>query len=54
MLNILAWQVASGTGSAIGGTLMNINLDSPLYLTSSIYLVQTMLLFTLLKKLDKN
>jgi len=54
MLNILAWQVASGTGSAIGGTLMNINLDSPLYLTASIYLVQTMLLFTRLKKLDKN
>jgi MFS family permease len=54
MLNILAWQVASGTGSAIGGTLMNINLDSPLYLTASIYLVQTALLFTLLKKLDKN
>lgn len=54
MLNILASQIATGTGSAIGGTLMNINLDSPLYLTASIYLVQTALLFTLLKKLDKN
>ena len=54
MLNILAWQIATGAGSAIGGTLMTTSLDSPLYLTASIYLVQTMLLYTLLKKLDNN
>jgi len=54
MLNILASQIATGTGSAIGGTLMNTSLDSPLYLTASIYLIQTMLLYTLLKKLDNN
>jgi MFS family permease len=47
MLNTLAWQLAGGVGSAIGGWLMSANLDSPLYFTASLYLLQVLLLYRL-------
>jgi predicted MFS family arabinose efflux permease len=47
MLNTLAWQLAGGVGSAIGGWLMSASLDSPLYFTASLYLLQVLLLYRL-------
>ncbi|MGC8986977.1 MFS transporter [Infirmifilum sp.] len=50
MLNMLGWQLAGGVGAAIGGWLMSINLDYPLFFTSLIYLTQTILLYLILHR----
>ncbi|MGC9107258.1 MAG: MFS transporter [Infirmifilum sp.] len=50
MLNMLGWQLAGGAGAAIGGWLMSINLDYPLFFTSLIYLTQTILLYLILHR----
>lgn len=49
MLLTLAFQLPGSIGSAIGGYLMDVQIDLPIYLTSAVYAVQTALLYTLLK-----
>lgn len=49
MLNTLAWQFMGGLGSAIGGWLMGVNYDYPLYFTATIYLLQAFLLYAFFK-----
>ncbi|QOJ78866.1 MFS transporter [Infirmifilum lucidum] len=49
MLNTLAWQVAGGAGSAVGGWLMAMNVDSPIYFTAAVYVVYLLLLYYLFR-----
>jgi len=49
MLSTLAWQLAGGFGSAIGGLLMGVNPDYPLYFTAIIYTAGVLLLYGLFK-----
>ncbi len=52
MLSTLVWQAAGGVGSALGGWLMGINLDYPLYFTAAVYVVDLLLLYYLFGRHD--
>lgn len=49
MLNTLAWQVAGAAGAALGGYLMDLWLDLPIYVTCGVYLIQSALFYAVLR-----
>jgi len=49
MLNTLAWQVAGAAGTVLGGNLMDLWLDLPIYLACLIYLTQTIIFYAALR-----
>ncbi|MEM2823573.1 MAG: MFS transporter [Thermofilaceae archaeon] len=49
MLNTLAWQVAGAAGTVLGGHLMDLWLDLPIYLACLIYLTQTIIFYAALR-----
>jgi len=51
MLNALAWSAAGGVGSAVGGWLMGLCIDYPLYFTAALYSAELLLLYGLLRRL---
>jgi predicted MFS family arabinose efflux permease len=49
MLSTLAWQAAGSTGSFLGGHLMDLNVDLPLYATAAVYLAHSALFYAILR-----
>ncbi|MEM1509231.1 MAG: MFS transporter [Thermofilaceae archaeon] len=49
MLDALAWEFVGAAGATLGGYLMDVWLDLPLYLTCTVYLAQTLFFYTVLK-----
>jgi len=49
MLSTLAWQVVGSAGAVLGGYLLDLNVDLPIYVTAAVYLVQSALLYIVLR-----
>jgi MFS family permease len=49
MLSSLAWQVAGSAGAVLGGYLLDVNVDLPIYVTAVVYLVQSALFYAVLR-----
>lgn len=52
MLNVLASQVASAAGSALGGLLLDTWIDLPLYAAAAVYVVQALLFYYALRGVE--
>ncbi len=49
MLSTLAWQAAGSAGSLLGGYLVDLNVNLPLYATAAVYLAHSALFYATLR-----
>ncbi len=53
MLSTLTWQVAGSAGAILGGYLLDLSVDLPIYVTAAVYLVQSALFYIALRDAEK-